>query len=210
MSLFPAPAPGRPPAPPRLRHAIDAALVIALLAMAALHAVQPELGPIEEPVSFYIAGRHGWLLIVALFAFGLASVLLAWIPAFGTRGRKAVVAFAVGMWITAFVPSDPWFPWERPPTWHGLAHGAAALLAPPVLLIAMRDMRSAAEPRGRWLAYVYLAALLASAISLGAGFLFDRAPPLIGLAERVLAMAAVAWTFRAAHTQAYVSSSSAA
>ena len=44
-----------------------------------------------------------------------------------------------------------------------------------------------------WLVIGYVVGLAGSAISLVAGFALDLTPPLIGLAERVLALIALAW-----------------
>jgi hypothetical protein len=174
-------------------------LAIAALAMAALHVVQPALDPYAEPVSFYVHGAQGWLLPIALGAFGAAALALA-------RAIRAVASstscrllalFGAGMLVTAVIPSDAWFPWEARPSWHGLIHAAAAMLAPALLLFPMvATMRL--HPAGAILAVVYGASLLVSATSLAVGFLRDEAPPAIGLAERILALAAVAWLILAA------------
>jgi hypothetical protein len=48
------------------------------LAILGLHVLQPELSPLNEAVSFYVHGAHGWLLTVGLVAWGVGSVLAWW------------------------------------------------------------------------------------------------------------------------------------
>lgn len=187
-------------APPR--GPIFAALSCAVAAMSALHAIQPELDPVAEPVSFYVQGQHSWLIVVALATFGVANLMLAKHPLLGRLSVRALIGFGCGMLLTAAVPSDSWFPWEQSPSWHGLVHGAFAMLAPPLLLVPMLEL-SRRAPRPRWfrlLALGYFVSLAACAASLAVGFWHDRAPPLIGIAERLLALLAVIWVALAATT----------
>jgi hypothetical protein len=172
------------------------ALGVAVAAMAALHVVEPVLDPLQEPVSFYIWGRHGWLLPLALAAFGVALFGLARVPA-GSRSvwpRRMTRLIGGAMLVAAVVPSDRWFPWEHAPTVSGVVHAVAAMVAPALLLGPMRTWSLCRLARLRpWIIAIYLAALIASAASLALGFWQDRSPPWIGLYERLLAGAAVAW-----------------
>lgn len=176
------------------RWQVFAPLGLALGAMTALHALQSELSPVDEPVSFYLHGPHGWLLPVALASFGAAVVGVSRDPSWSRSSRIALTAFAVGMVLTAVIPSDRWFPWEAAPTLAGLVHASAALIAPVLLFPPMWAHRGRAFVR--WLLAAYVVALTASGASLMVGLLLDRAPPLIGLAERLLASVAVAWILR--------------
>src|SRR5215204_2752788 len=47
-----------------------------VIAVIALHLLQPELSPLHEAVSYYVHGAHGWLLTFGLLAWGLGSVAL--------------------------------------------------------------------------------------------------------------------------------------
>lgn len=174
-------------------------LGLASLALMTLHLVQPELDPVHQPVSFYIHGEWGWLLPLALGAFGGASLLLSWALAgwLSRRSRNAILFFGAGMLGLAIVPSDRWFPWEGDPSVTGLIHASFAIVAPAVLLepmmaLAWRRPIRPSQP-ARWLVVGYAASLVGSAASLAAGFVFDRSPPWIGVAERVLALTAVGW-----------------
>ena len=183
------------------RGAVLASLGVALTAMVALHLVQPELDPIAQPVSFYVWGRHGWLLPVALGAFGVAllALTLARPGAGGRTARPRQILGLVGtlLVLTALVPGDRWFPWEGPPTIPGLVHAGAAMLGPALLVWPMIAWAPPRDTRLRralpWLVGVYFAGLTGSATSLGLGFLRDTPPPGIGLLERVLASAAAVW-----------------
>lgn len=179
-------------------------LLVAMVAMAALHAVQSGRNVPQEPVSFYVHGAYGWLLPVALAAFAGAALALGQAVLTGPTGDGRagpwLAWFGAGMLIDAIVPSDLWFPWEAPPTFSGAVHEFAAVVAPPLLLGAMYRLgsgRSAAAlaPRGtlNLCAAGYVVGLLGSAASLVIGFVLDRAPPFVGVLERLLAISAVGW-----------------
>lgn len=175
------------------------ALGFALAAMAALHVIQPELDPLAEPVSFYVWGAHGWLLPVALGAFGIALLALAR----GlnderlSRPRRILAPIGGSLLLAALVPSDRWFPWEGPPSFSGVVHAAAAMLAPVLLVWPMVSLAPGRNTRARrvlfWSVGLFIAALLGSAASLAVGFLREGPPPWIGMMERVLAVAAMSW-----------------
>jgi hypothetical protein len=181
------------------RRVVLVALGISMAAMTALHVVQPELDPLQQPVSFYIAGAHGWLLAVALGAFGIAPLVLE--PAIGGPSRpglKCVLTLCgAALLLTSLLRSDRWFPWERTPTLSGLVHAGAAMIAPVLLLIAMVLFVRPSAPGPRappvWLVGLFLAALIGCGLSLAIGLSRDGPPPWIGLFERTLAGAAVAW-----------------
>jgi hypothetical protein len=180
----------------RVSWGVLTALGVAVAAMAALHVVEPGLDPLQEPVSFYVWGRHGWLLPLALAAFGVALFGLARVPA-GSRSvwpRRMIRLSGGALLVAAIVPSDCWFPWEDAPTVSGVVHAVAAMVAPALLLGPMRawPFRRVAGLRP-WIVAGYFAALVASAGSLALGFWQDRSPSWIGLYERILACAAVAW-----------------
>jgi hypothetical protein len=168
--------------------------------MCALHALQPALNPLEEPVSFYVHGDHGWLFTLAMGCFGAAAVVLAYAGRDAPSGRwtsRSLVVFGAGMLLAAVVPSDRWFPWEAPPTVSGLVHAAAAVFSPPFLLVSMLTYARRTSRQARRIkvcfAVGYTTGLVASAAALAVGLAYAGPPPLIGLAERVLALNAVGW-----------------
>ena len=176
------------------------ALGVSVATMAALHLVQPELDPIAQPVSFYIHGAHGWLLTIALAAFATALIVLPRAcddDLLAPRNRILLTLAGAVLLLTALIPSDHWFPWEQPPTLSGLAHGAAALIAPMALLVPVVSATPARDARFHaalpWIVGLYTGSVIGSAVSLAIGFLHDTSPPWIGLVERLLAFAAVSW-----------------
>ena len=62
------------------RIALLGAVGVALLALilAAMHAIQPELNPVEDFVSEYAYGPLGWLIMVGYSAAGIGTALIAW------------------------------------------------------------------------------------------------------------------------------------
>jgi hypothetical protein len=175
-------------------------LAIAVVSMSALHVLQPELSPIVTPVSFYVLGQHGWLLTLALGAFGLSAVALGIHLARRTAdvASRCLIGFGSGMLVDAAIRSDAQFPWEAPPTLSGLIHAAAAIVAPPLLIVPMTKLYPSTPAGARTylsiaVVVLYSVSLLGSGASLTYGFVCDVAPPLIGLAERTLALAAVVW-----------------
>ncbi len=180
-----------------------ALLFCAMAAMGALHLLRPDLSVIHQPLSFYVHGPHGWLLPVALMAFGGAGIVLGLSVRVEFRVSLAsnwLIYFGAGMLLAAIAPADPWFLWEGPVSLLGAVHATVAVVAPPLLIGAMAELRrrrsGLTRPRKILLdafAFAYLVGLGGSGVSLLAGFLQDTSPPFIGLAERVLALAAVAW-----------------
>jgi hypothetical protein len=165
--------------------------------MTLLHVLERDWDVMEQPVSFYVHGKAGLLLVLALAAFGLAALGLGWVRACLAPSRRALIGFGLGMLVMAAVPSDPYFPWEAPPTWPGLVHAALAVVAPLLLLWPMYEASKGGAGNIRTglraILFVYIAALVGCGLSLVCGFWQDRSPPLIGLAERLLATVAVAW-----------------
>jgi hypothetical protein len=182
------------------------ALGVALGAVSALHVVQADRSLMHQPVSFYIHGRGGWLLPLALGSFGAA----AWMISRGVSvqcGRShanALRAFGAAMVITAAVPCDPYFPWEAPASLSGIVHATVAVLAPPLLILPMWALSRAAtgariRAASSLFGSAYVVSMLASAASLLVGLVQDGPPPYIGMSERVLALSAVAWFALAAY-----------
>ncbi len=175
--------------------------------MGMLQVIQPEIDLIHQPLSYYVHGRYGWLLPVALATFGSSAIVLGWTAARETvcpRAARWLIAFGSGMLIAAIAPSDRWFPWEGPVSVSGSIHAIIAVIAPPLLLGAMWSLRQLTTVNRltqislNLLALAYGVGLMTSAISLVVGFITDGAPPLIGLTERILAVAAVIWLALAA------------
>lgn len=178
-------------------------LAVALGAMTALHLLQPERSLVHQPVSFYVHGNNGWLLPLALASFAGSALAvgasLRESPS-SVAASRWLIGFGIGMLVDAVVPSDRWFPWERDYSVGGAIHAFSAVFFPPLLLGAMITIGRSRDTRSRFpmrslnvLSLGYLLGLIVSGVSLGIGFANGRSPPFIGLGERFLALAAVAW-----------------
>src|SRR5262245_9785248 len=106
-----------------------------VIAVLALHVLQPKLSPLTEAVSFYAHGRGGRLLTIGLIAMAIGSLSLAWGLARNSHGRIAkvgVVLLAVwglGALLGGIFPADPPGNWDAPPSLSGMIHGNSALVA---------------------------------------------------------------------------------
>lgn len=176
------------------------ALGLATVAMLTLHIVQRGLNPLQQPVSFYVHGEHGWLFTLGMGCFAAAAIVLSFAEndtQFGRSTSPSLIIFGAAMLLAAVVLSDRWFPWEAAPTTSGVVHAVAAVLGPPVLLIPMLRYTCRANSQRRrfnlFLITVYTFGLIGSALSLVIGFIHDGPPPFIGLTERVLAIGGLSW-----------------
>lgn len=194
-------------------HAATAGVTIFVLAVVALHLLQPGLDPLDHAVSYYVHGSSGWLLTVGLIALGMGSLALALslrgvIAGPGTRaGRWLLGVWAAGALLGGIFSADPPGRWSEPPSVSGTIHGHAAMVAflalPPA---ALRLARAAAGSEGwrsrRRLLLVLAAAsaisLVVFAVSLAPVFVRPGPPILLGLSERILLATYSAWLVAAA------------
>jgi hypothetical protein len=138
----------------------------------------------------------------------LGSLALAILLARTFRGRGAGLArFGVAFWgacviAGALFPADPRGRWSEPPSLAGMIHGVAALagfVALPLAALALgRGLRDDARWRSAGAHLVVLGglcplSLLAFFASLWPALGGDGPPVLLGLTERVLLAAYVAW-----------------
>jgi hypothetical membrane protein len=173
-----------------------------------LHFLQPDLKPLDEAISYYVHGSHGWLLTVGLVGLGIASLaitlaLVRTIEGPGARpGRWFLAVWGLGALLGGVFPADPPGQWDKPPTLAGMIHGNAALVAilalPVAALLLGRSFRRDARwrPTARFLSLLAWAAalsLIAFAASLIPVFVRPGPPILFGLTERILFTIYVAW-----------------
>jgi hypothetical protein len=177
-------------------------------AVAALHRAAPSLSPLTEAVSYYAHGPHGEWLTVGLLALGLGSVALA--RAFATTlaapgsglVRASVLTWGICVTMGGLLPADPPGHWSEPPSVGGLIHGGAALLGflalPIGAIVLARGLHQ--DPRWRpvraplgWLARLCVLTLGLFVASLAPTLGAERPPVLLGLTERLLLAAYVAW-----------------
>ena len=158
-----------------------------------MHAVQPELSPVNMAVSYYMNGRLGWILGGGLVLLGLGS--LAVVIAERTRARSRAGVWLLSAWgICAIVggifPPDPPNHWDEPSSMSGMVHGIAAMIAflafPPGAWLLSRTFVSRAVAIGCAVTLVVFLVCLAPVFS-------NRPPYMLGLIERVLLLFYVAW-----------------
>jgi hypothetical protein len=183
------------------------------LVVVGLHVARPDLSAATVAVSYYVHGPYGGWLTVGLTSLGLGSLALALLLRRTLHARGAVfVQGGVGLWgvcvlLAAVFPADPMGRWTEPPSAAGLIHGVAALigfLALPLAALALarglRDDQDWGEagahlvPLGILCAVSLLAFLTSLWPTLGA----NRPPVLLGLTERVLLAANLAWLMTSA------------
>src|SRR5580658_6549994 len=93
--------------------AVIGAAAVALIALASLHVLKPDIHPSRNMISQYALGRHGWVMALCFAAFGAASAFLfaalfRHMPSLLSRiGLAFLLADAVGLTMAARFPMDP-------------------------------------------------------------------------------------------------------
>jgi hypothetical protein len=176
------------------------------VATLALHDVQPDLSPLEEAVSYYVHGRQGWLLTFGLLSLGLGSLALVIALSMRmTRSRFGLIllgTWSAGVILGGLFAADPPGNWDRPPSASGTIHGLAAMVAfaalPAAAVVLTRSFRHDAGWRElqRTIGLLTVAVVLsyvAFVASLAPVFIRPGPPVLLGLTERILIVACLAW-----------------
>jgi len=166
-------------------------------------ALNPQWDWVADLASYYVHGRGGWLVTAGLAVIGAGSLGLAvLIPP--VRGRWALVGWSLAVLVGAVFPADPPGHWDRPPTPAGAVHGIAGLTAF-VLLPVAAGLLAVGLPawwpdrrRLRAAAALVVAASVPFWVTLvdvmgGPSLTLAGHASLVGLAERVLLLAGLAW-----------------
>jgi len=123
--------------------AVIAAAALALLALAALHILKPEVDPRRNMISQYALGRHGWVMALCFAAFAVASAclvaalvahvmsVLSWI------GLVFLLVAAFGLAMAARFPMDPVSTPSVQWSFSGKMHGVAFLIGVPCQIFAV-------------------------------------------------------------------------
>jgi hypothetical membrane protein len=177
-----------------------------LVTIVALHWLQPELSPLNEAMSYYVHGPHGWLLTLGLFSLGLASLTLTIALGreppgpVGKVGRSCLAVWSVGTLLASVFAADPPGRWDEPPSMSGSIHGVAALVALAVFPVAAILLSRRRRRDIRWvrlsllvLAFGSAAGLVAFAWSLVPVFISPGPPKLLGLTDRILIVLYSGW-----------------
>ena len=207
-----------------LSRSLVATLGVAGAAMAAADGLNPQYNPLSEVASRYVNGTAGWLITVALLGIGTASAVLAgWLgrlPELGRAGRIgrwALMLWAVGVFVAGVFPADPPGQWSRPST-SELVHGMAAWLSFAAFPVAAVLLTRAVTRGGTRPAVVVpgrlrsglVGLVIASVVSTiglavflvdvmgGPSLGFGGVPTFVGLVERLVIVANLAWLALAA------------
>jgi hypothetical protein len=181
-----------------------ASFVVAVLA---LHFLQPELSPLDEAMSYYVHGSQGWLIRVALVAVGFGSMALmigvaqSAVGALRRFGASMLAVWSVGAIVGGVFAADPRGQWDKPPSVAGAIHGIAAVIAITALPIAATSLsygfgESKPHDRNRNTAVLAAAtavAYIAFMCSLIPVMIRPGPPVLLGLSQRILFVVYLAW-----------------
>jgi hypothetical protein len=175
--------------------------------MILMHVIQPDLSPIDDAVSYYMNGRFGSILGVGLVALGVGSLSLLWAlrrllsSAEARSGSWCLAIWGAGATIGGIFPPDPRGHWGGPPSVSGMIHANFAMLAFLAFPVAAMLLSAAiaevsgsrrVKPLLRGFALASGVTLLIFVICLAPVF-SHHAPHYLGIAERVLLAAYIAW-----------------
>lgn len=185
-------------------------LALGPAAIAALDFANPQWSSVELAASHFVNGRVGWLLTMACLSLAAGSAALIGAAAPYTRGNRAGLwvlgVWVVGMTIVGLVPADPPGRWDQS-SMANAVHGLAALPALPALPVAAalltrvwrRDPRwrrahraLAVAAAGTAVAFLAFAVCWVDVVD-GPSLSVGPYPTLVGLTERVMVWAYVAW-----------------
>jgi len=116
---------------------------LALIALAALHILKPDIDPFRTMISKYALGRHGWVMALCFAAFALASAclftaLVANAPSLLSRiGLAFLLLAAVGLAMAARFPMDPVSTPPKQMSFSGKMHGLSFLIGVPCQILAV-------------------------------------------------------------------------
>ncbi|MFF0306166.1 DUF998 domain-containing protein [Streptosporangium sp. NPDC004379] len=172
------------------------------LAFALSDVVNREMSPIGETVSRFVNTQHGWLVTVGLFGFAVtAGALAVGVP--DRAGKWLLGSWAACLSVAAIFPADPPGNWDHPSiseTVHGLAAWTGlAVFTVAVVILTRRWRRNAGTPLPlRPVAVAVVTGMILFVITLVDVMAFRVLPPLIGLTERFVVAADLAWMCLAA------------
>jgi Protein of unknown function (DUF998) len=120
-----------------------AAAALAIIALAALHALKREIHPSSTMISQYALGRFGWVMALCFGAFSAASASLC-VALFGRApsghglvGLAFLCAAAVGLAMAALFPMDPVSTPRAEMSFTGRMHGVAFLIGVPSQVLSV-------------------------------------------------------------------------
>ena len=173
--------------------------LLALLLLAALHVLRPDLEPSSHVISEYALGLHAWLMAASFLALaaGCAGTLAVLFPRLTTTaGRAGLIsmsAAAVGLTLAAFYPMDPIATGHTNPSFSGQMHGVAAMIGNPGFMIGAVLLTIALRRTSGW-AEVFVPLVVAT-ILIWLSFAFMMTA-IAGMSEGSTDMGAIGWPNR--------------
>jgi hypothetical protein len=191
--------------------AVIGAAALALIALAALHILKPDIDPSRTMISQYALGPYGWVMALCFAAFAAGSgclfaALIAHVPSLlGRIGLAFLLAAAVGLAMGAVFPMDPVSTAPGQMSFSGEMHGVSFMIGVPgqvlaVLILSLalgKQTSHASLPLPTLTAVIWLSLLVMIAILLIVG---PGQPPnpsgperVLGWANRLLMVAYGVW-----------------
>jgi hypothetical protein len=192
-----------------------AGAAIALLALAVLHLVRPDLEPSRHMISEYAIGPHGWIMTLCFAAFAVASaaLLVSLIgivhTPLGWVGLVALAAAVVGLGFGAAFPMDPVSTTPDTMSFSGRMHGVGFMVGVPgeILAVLLLSLALRGQPGWEGLPLLWLTAVVWVSLAVMAWALMNfmkqpDGPTIMGWANRLLMIGYAAWIMLAAWPKA--------
>jgi hypothetical protein len=128
---------------PLIARGVIGAAAVAIIALAALHILKPDIHPARTMISQYALGRHGWVMALCFAAFGAASACLffALMPQVaslvGRSGLGCLLVAGIGLMAVARFPMDPVATPPAQMSFSGKMHGLLFLIGVPSQILAV-------------------------------------------------------------------------
>jgi hypothetical protein len=116
---------------------------MALIALAALHVLKPDLDPSRTMISQYALGPYGWIMALCFAAFAAGSAclfaaLVADVPSLlGRIGLAFLLAASAGLAMAAVYPMDPVSTAPEQMSFTGRMHGVSFMIGVPGMVLAV-------------------------------------------------------------------------
>jgi hypothetical protein len=123
--------------------AVIGAAALAVIALATLHILKPDVHPSRNMISLYALGRYGWVMALCFAAFATATACLfaALVAHVSSLLGRIALAFlllaAVGLAISARFPMDPVSTPPAQMSFSGKMHGVSFLIGVPSQILAV-------------------------------------------------------------------------
>jgi hypothetical protein len=123
--------------------AVIGAAALAVIALATLHILKPDVHPSRNMISLYALGRYGWVMALCFAAFAAATAclfaaLVAQVSSIlGGVGLAFLLLAAVGLAMAARFPMDPASTPPAQMSFSGKMHGVSFLIGVPCQILAV-------------------------------------------------------------------------